>query len=320
MKLTALDKASIIAIRDCMGTQSNESVLIVTDELKRKIGYSLYKNSLSLGHESLYIEMKSREMHGQEPPKQIAELMKMFDVVLCPTTKSLTHTNARREASALGARIATFPGITEDVMIRGLNADYKKIAALTIKLTNILTKTNVVKVIAPNGTDITMDISTRKGHASKGLFHAKGESGNLPTGEAYIAPLEGKSNGVFIVDGSMAGIGVIKSKPIKFVVEDGFAVEISGGSQADKLNKILHDYDLSARNIAEFGIGTNDRAKLSGLLLEDEKVMGTIHIAIGDNKSMGGNVNVPIHLDGVVKKPTVYFDGKMIMKNGKLLI
>lgn len=320
MKLTPLDKASIIAIRDCMGTQLNESVLIVTDELKRKIGYNLFKNSLSLGHESLYVEIKSREMHGQEPPKQVAELMKMFDVVLCPTAKSLTHTNARREASALGSRIATFPGITEEIMIRGLNADYKKIAALTIKLTDILTDTNVVRVTAPNGTDITMDISTRKGHASKGLFHAKGESGNLPTGEAYIAPHEGKSNGVFVVDGSMAGIGVIKGKPITFVVEDGYAVEISGGSQADKLNKILHDYDLQARNIAEFGIGTNDKARLSGLLLEDEKVMGTIHIAIGDNKSMGGNVNVPIHLDGVVKKPTVYFDGKMIMKSGKLLI
>lgn len=320
MKLSKLDKASIIAIKDCMGTQRDESLLIVTDEKKKKIGYNLYKNGLQLGHETVYVEMKSREMHGVEPPKQIAELMKMFDVVLCPTTKSLTHTNARREASALGARIATFPGITEETMIRGLNADYKKIAALTIKLTDILTDVNNVRVTAPNGTDITMDISTRKGHASKGLFHAKGESGNLPTGEAYIAPLEGKSNGVFVVDGSMAGVGVIKGKPIRIVVEDGYAVEISGGAQANKLNNILRNYDLDARNIAEFGIGTNDKAKLCGLLLEDEKVMGTIHIAIGDNKSMGGLVNVPIHLDGVVKKPTVYFDGKMIMKNGKLLI
>lgn len=320
MKLSQLDKASIIAIRDCMGTKKEESVLIITDEKKKKIGYNLYKNSLGLGHESLYVEIKSREMHGQEPPEQVGWLMKMFDVVLCPTAKSLTHTNARREASAQGSRIATFPGITEEIMVRGLNADYKKIAALTIRLTDILTNTNIVRVTAPNGTDITMDISTRQGHASKGLFHAKGESGNLPTGEAYIAPLEGKSNGIFVVDGSMAGIGVIKGRPIRIVVEDGFAVEISGGAQANKLNKILSNYDMPARNIAEFGIGTNDKAKLSGLLLEDEKVMGTIHIAIGDNKSMGGLVNVPIHLDGVVKKPTVYFDGAMIMKNGKLLI
>ena len=264
--------------------------------------------------------MKSREMHGQEPPKQVADLMKMFDVVLCPTTKSLTHTNARREASALGSRIATFPGITEEIMIRGLNADYKKIANLTNKLTEILTGVKIIHVKAPNGTDIILDVEGRKAISSKGLFHKKGESGNLPTGESYIAPMEGKSNGVFYVDGSMAGIGVIKGKPIRIEVQDGLAIDISGGVQAKKLNSIIEKYGVAGRNIAEFGIGTNDKVKLSGLLLEDEKVMGTIHIALGDNKSMGGNVNVPIHLDGVVKKPTVFFDDKMIMKNGKLFI
>lgn len=320
MKLTQLDKASIIAIRDCMGTQPNESVLVVTDEFKKKIGYSLFQNAKRLGHESLFIEMKSKEMHGQEPIHQVAELMKMFDVVLCPTAKSLTHTNARRNASALGARIATFPGITEEIMIRGLNTDYHKIAALTIKLQEILNDVNIVRVTTPLGTDITMDITGRKALPSKGLFHKKGESGNLPTGEAYIAPLEGKSNGIFFVDGSMASLGVVKGKPIRIEVKDGFAVNISGGSQAKKLDETLSKFGNLSRNIAEFGIGTNHKAKLSGVLLEDEKVMGTIHIALGDNKSMGGNVDIPIHLDGVVKKPTVLFDGKMIMKNGKLLV
>ncbi|MEW6654798.1 MAG: aminopeptidase, partial [Bacteroidota bacterium] len=138
MKATKLDKACIIAIKDCMGAQTNESVLIVTDEYKNKIGYALFKNAKELKHEAVYLEFKSREMHGQEPPQQIAEMMKLFDVVFCPTAKSLTHTNARRNASALGSRIATFPGITEEIMIRGLNADYHKIAALTIKIKEIL--------------------------------------------------------------------------------------------------------------------------------------------------------------------------------------
>jgi len=320
MKTTKLDKACLIAIKDCMGAQKDETVLIVTDEFKNKIGYALYKNARELGHEAVYLEFKSREMHGQEPPKQIAEMMKLFDVVLCPTAKSLTHTNARRNASALGARIATFPGITEEIMIRGLNADYHKIAALTIKLQEILNHVKEVRVTTSLGTDITMNIAGRKALPSKGLFHKKGESGNLPTGEAYIAPIEGKSNGVFFVDGSMAGIGVIKGKPIKIEVVDGYAVNVTGGPQAKKLDETLTKYGSLARNIAEFGIGTNDKAKLSGILLEDEKVMGTIHIALGDNKSMGGNVDIPIHLDGVVKKPTVYFDENMIMKAGKLII
>ncbi len=246
--------------------------------------------------------------------------MQKFDVVFCPTTKSLTHTDARRNASAKGVRVATFPGITKEVMIRGLNADYKKIAALTNKLKKRFEKTKEVRVTAPNGTDITMDITGRTAIASKGLFHKKGESGNLPTGETFAAPVEGKSNGVFVVDGSMSGIGVMGKEKIKIEVENGYATKITGGSKAKKLVATLDKYGKKARNIAEFGVGTNDSVKLSGNLLEDEKVKGTIHIALGNNLTMGGSVSVPIHLDGVIKKPTVYFDGKEIMIDGKLLV
>jgi leucyl aminopeptidase (aminopeptidase T) len=319
MKLTKLDSASIIAIRDCMGTKPEESVLVITDEFKNEIGYSIYKNALRLGYKSLYVEMKSGKINGEEPPAEIAELMQKFDVVFCPTAKSLTHTDARRAASTHGVRIATFPGITKDVMIRGMNADYDKISKLTVKLKDYLEKGNTIKVTAPSGTNISFSISGRKAYASKGLFHEKGESGNLPTGEAYLAPVEGTSEGVFIVDGSMAGLGLMKKTNIRIEVEKGYAVDISGGIAAKKLKTMLDEVGKEARNIAEFGIGTNDSAKLSGVLLEDEKVMGTIHIALGNNVSMGGSVNVPIHLDGVIKKPTVYMDDKIIMKEGKLI-
>ncbi len=319
MKLTKLDKASRIAIKDCMGAKPKEKILIITDENKREIGLSLHQNALAMGYESFLLEMKSREINGEEPPKFIAEAMKMADVILCPTTKSLTHTNARRNAAALGKRIATLPGITKDTMIRGLNADYEKISKLTIKLAKMMDKTKSIRITAPNGTDITMSLEGRNGIASKGLFRKKGESGNLPTGEAFAAPLEGKTEGVFVADGSFAVIGMLKN-PIKIKVEKGLATEISGGKEAKQLIKMLSNFGKKGRNIAEIGIGTNDSAKLSGLLLEDEKVKGTVHIALGDNKSMGGKVNVPIHVDGVILKPTVFFDGKIIMKNGKLLV
>lgn len=319
-KLTKLDSASAIAIRDCMGAKKDEKILVITDEVKREIGLSLHQNALRLGYHSLLVEMKSGKINGEEPSDEIAELMHKFDVVFCPTAKSLTHTDARRNASAKGVRIATFPGITKEVMIRGLNADYKKISALTIKLQKILETGKQIKVTAPAGTDITFSISGRKAYASKGLFHAKGESGNLPTGEAFLAPVEGTTNGVFVVDGSMAGLGLIKNANIKIEVENGYATKISGGTLAKKLKVMLDKVGKDARNIAEFGIGTNDSAKLSGVLLEDEKVMGTIHIAVGNNVSMGGSINVPIHLDGVVKKPTVWMDSKMLMKDGKLLV
>ena len=319
-KLSKLDSASAIAIRDCMGAKKNEKILVITDEIKREIGISLHENAVRLGFESLLVEMKSGKINGEEPSDIVADLMQKYNVVFCPTAKSLTHTDARRSASAKGVRIATFPGITKEVMIRGMNADYKKISALTVKLQKILETGNEIRVTAPAGTDITFSIAGRKAYASKGLFHASGESGNLPTGEAFLAPVEGSSNGVFVVDGSMAGLGLIKNANIKIEVENGYAAKITGGTLAKKLKVMLDKVGKDARNIAEFGIGTNDSAKLSGVLLEDEKVMGTIHIALGNNVSMGGSVNVPIHLDGVVKKPTVWMDSKMLMKDGKLLV
>lgn len=318
-KITKLDTASQIAIRDCMGAKKDEKILVITDEVKREIGLSLYENAIRLGYSSLLVEMKSGKINGEEPSPEVTELMQKFDVVFCPTAKSLTHTNARRAASAKGVRIATFPGITKDVMIRGMNADYKSISKRTIRLTELLETGSEIKVTAPAGTDISFSIKGRKAYASKGLFHAKGESGNLPTGEAFLAPVEGTANGVFVTDGSFAGLGLIKNVNIRIEVVNGYATKISGGTLAKKLKQQLDSVGKEARNIAEFGIGTNDSARLSGVLLEDEKVMGTIHIALGNNVSMGGSVNVPIHLDGVVKKPTVWMDGKMLMKDGKLL-
>jgi aminopeptidase len=124
---------------------------------------------------------------------------------------------------------------------------------------------------------------------------------------------------VLVVDGSMAGVGMT-AQPIRIVVKDGYATGITGGPEAGKLAALLEPHGLDARTVAEFGVGTNDRAIITGVILEDEKVMGTIHVAFGDNKSMGGSVRVASHLDGLVMQPTVWFDDRMIMDTGRLLV
>jgi leucyl aminopeptidase (aminopeptidase T) len=308
--------ASAVAIRDCMGARPGETILIVTDEPLRRIGYALHHAAKTLGHEVVLVEMLPRRSNGEEPPVHIANLMATMDVVLCPTSKSLTHTDARRRASAAGARVGTLPGVTEDIMVRCMNADYTRIAERTQALCSLMETANIIRVQAPSGTDVTMPVTGRRALASSGLFHEKGAWGNLPTGEAYLAPLEGRSNGVIVVDGSMAGIGML-SQPIRIVVKNGYAEEITGGAEADQLIALLEPHGRDARTVAEFGIGTNDRARLTGVILEDEKVMGTIHIAFGDNKSMGGTVRVASHLDGLVKEPTVWFDDRKIMERGQ---
>jgi aminopeptidase len=174
-------------------------------------------------------------------------------------------------------------------------------------------------VTAPAGTDVTLPIEGREAHASSGLFREKGLWGNLPTGEAYLAPVEGVSNGIVVVDGSMASVGMV-DQPIRITVKDGYATDIVGGASARRLVELLEPHGKDARTVAEFGVGTNDRAILTGVILEDEKVMGTIHIAFGDNKSMGGSVRVASHLDGLIKQPTVWFDARKVMEGGRLLV
>jgi leucyl aminopeptidase (aminopeptidase T) len=311
--------ASVIAVRDCMGAKPGEKVLIVTDEPLRRIGYALHRAAVDLALDVVLVEMLPRKTNGEEPPPAIAEMMTKVDLVLCPTSKSLTHTDARRNASAHGVRVATLPGVTEEIMIRCMNADYNQIAARTYALCELMEKASVVRVTAPAGTDISMPIKGRKAHASSGLFREKGQWGNLPTGEAYLAPVEGESQGVVVVDGSMAGVGMA-NHPIRIVVKDGYATDISGGPEAERLIALLEPHGWDARTVAEFGIGTNDKAILTGIILEDEKVMGTIHIAFGDNKSMGGSVRVASHLDGLIKQPTVWFDDTKIMEDGRLLV
>lgn len=316
---TQLHNAALIAVRDCVGLQPGEKTLIITDEPLRNIGYALWNAAKELGSETLLVEMMPRKSNGEEPPAEVAELMKQFDVVLCPTSRSLTHTNARRSACELGVRVATLPGVTEEIMVRCMNADYHKIAERTDTLVARMSTLQTIRVTSPAGTDIIMPMKGRKAIASTGLIRSRGAWGNLPTGEAYLAPLEGLSNGVVVVDGSMATVGLVND-PIRIKVENGFATDITGGAEAQRLIELLEPHGADGRNVAEFGIGTNDRAILTGVILEDEKVMGTIHIAFGDNKSMGGTVRAASHLDGLVKQPTVWFDDECIMKDGEFLI
>jgi leucyl aminopeptidase (aminopeptidase T) len=314
-----LQSAALIAVRDCMGVQPGERVLVVTDAPLRTIGYATFEAARDLGNEAVLVEMPPRSTNGEEPPPEVAELMTHFDVVLCPTSKSLTHTDSRRRASAKGVRVATLPGVTEEVMVRCMNADYQAIAARTFRICDLMRETRVIRVKAPAGTDITLPIEGREPHASSGVFREKGLWGNLPTGESYLAPLEGLSNGLVVVDGSMASVGMV-DEPIRIVVRDGYAAEITGGESARRFIALLEPHGRDGRTVAEFGIGTNDRAILTGVILEDEKVMGTIHIAFGDNKSMGGTVRVASHLDGLVRQPTVWFDDRLIMEDGRLLV
>ena len=310
-------RSARIAVETCMGVKPREAVLLVTDPARLNVAEALVEAAKKARAEVMLMCMQARSRHGEEPPKPVERAMIASDVVLAPTTYSLTHTQARLRACRAGARVATMPMITEEMMCRGaMLADYREVSRLTHRVADLLTEASEVEVSTPAGTDLVLGIAGRKACSDTGIFHNSGDWGNLPAGEAFIAPIEGKARGRIVVDGSMVDTLLAT---IKIEVEDGRATRISG-RPASRLIKMLEEAGPKAYNLAEFGIGTNPKARLMGNVLEDEKVLGTCHVAFGDNSTFGGRVRAGIHVDGILLKPTIKLDGKIIMEKGQLRI
>lgn len=302
-------------LTQCMALQAGETFLVVADDVKRELGEALWEAGRQLGAEAVLMVMQEREKSGQEPPKAVAEAMKSSAVVVCVTEHSLTHTKARKEAAANGARLATMPSITADMFLEGaITADYVQVRSLTEKVTELLSAASSVR-IEKEGKSLTFSIADRKGVPSTGMYINPGESGNLPSGEAYIAPVEGTAEGQIVVDGSISGIGKIDT-PLLLTIQNGRIIGTEGAS-GERLLHILGEQD--GRLLGEFGIGTNDKARITGIVLEDEKVYGTIHVAFGSNNTFGGTIAAGVHIDLVVKEPDVYLDDRLIMKKGQLV-
>ncbi|MBC7325395.1 MAG: aminopeptidase, partial [Moorella sp. (in: Bacteria)] len=292
--MSELASACRLALGECLATRAGDTVLIVTDTELQSIGEAFFQAARDLEAEASVITMLPRENHGVEPPEAVAAAMVKSLVVVLATSRSLSHTRARRAASAAGARIASLPGATAGMLQRTLAVDYRSLAAECKRFAAILTAGSQVRLTTPAGTDLTFSIAGRRGYPDTGLYRQPGDFGNLPAGEAYIAPREGTARGVLVIDGALAGFGVLE-KPLRIKVEAGQAVAVSGGREAGCLEDIFHRYGPASRNIAELGIGLNPLARLSGNVLEDEKVRGTVHIALGDNSNFGGQVEAPSH-------------------------
>lgn len=267
----------------------------------------------------------SVERNGVEPEKAVKEKMKAADVVVAITAYSLTHTDARLSATEAGARVASMPEFLPEMFYSGgpMTVDYAEMFRETAKLVELVNKAETAVVRSKAGTDITMSLKGRSGIVDAGILTEPGVFGNLPSGEAYIAPVEGTANGWVVIE---AGWFPKLEKNLVFTFKNGQVVEVEGGGKVGGHYRELLEIGKAGavyaarRNLAELGIGTNPNAKRLDNVLEAEKIRGTVHVAIGDNAHMGGKVNADLHQDFVIKKPTLILDGKTIIENGKLKI
>jgi aminopeptidase len=311
-----LERAVRAVVRDCLGVKEGEEVLVVCNPATQQLGERLREEAADAGGDAILALMSERASHGAEPPRSVAAAMAACDVLLAPTVQSLSHTAARKSASEAGVRCATLPGVTEEMLARVMSADMEGLRRKGHAVAKALDQAVEAIITDANGTDLRLDLSGREAIPDAGELTEHGAFGNLPCGEGFISPVTG--NGTLVVDGSMAGIGLVK-EPVELVIEGGHLTSARGG-QGMAFMELLTEHGDEATNVAELGIGTNEKARLTGEILEDEKIAGTCHVAFGASAGIGGTVQVPVHLDCIVIKPTVELDGEAIVRDGELLI
>jgi leucyl aminopeptidase (aminopeptidase T) len=316
MAAEKLREAARRTLADCMAVKAGETVVVVTDDASRVVGEALWREAGVLGAEAVLALMERRRVSGEEPPGPVAALMRESPVLLLATAASLSHTRARKAATEAGARCASMPGITEDVMVRTMAVDYGEVATRTRKLAESLAGAELLKLTSPAGTDMIINVAAVEFSADTGVYHEGGDFGNLPAGEACAGPVLAGSSGAAVFDGSFGGLGLL-AEPIRVTFEDGAATSVEGGAQAAALRKLIEPFGEGGRVLAEIGIGTHPAAKLTGVVLEDEKIAGTVHLALGNNVGFGGTNDVGIHVDGVILSPTLVTEsGDVIIEAG----
>jgi aminopeptidase len=313
-----LDQAVRAVVRDCVGVSPGEDLLVICNPATQPLGERLRAEGEAAGADATLAIISERESHAAEPPRPVGAAMAGASVVLAPTVQSLSHTSARKVASEKGVRIATLPGVTEEMLARVMSADMEQLRRKGRALAAALNKGSEARITSARGGDLRIGLEGRKGIVDAGELSEPGAFGNLPCGEAFIAPVEGTAEGTLVVDGSIAAIGRTPN-PVTLTVRDGHLVDATE-SDGVRLMELLGEHGESATNVAELGIGTNEKAELTGEILEDEKILGTAHLAFGASAAIGGTVQVPVHLDCVVLAPEVSVDGEVLVRDGELLV
>ena len=242
------------------------------------------------------------------------------DIIIALSNNSTSHTNFRKLACHAGARFASLPHFDPAMFATSMTVDWHALAARTAKLVEAVNRAEWVYVECPNGTVMHICKQGRQAEGDDGLLTADGAFGNLPAGEAYLAPLEGASHGTIVIEwGPTAKL----ASPLTLTIADGKVLRIEGDDPLRQRLEAKFAENPNCRNLAELGIGTNDKASRPDNVLEAEKILGTIHLALGDNTGFGGTVAAPFHEDYVFYQPTltlVMEDGsqEIIIDNGQL--
>lgn len=302
--------AALNALEHLFKLSANDNILILTDTYSAAIAGAFKNAAAEKGCPvSLYqIENERRPLH--EIPAELEKLL-MGKTIVLNIIRSYPEELVFRikwiskiEENKL-VKMGHMPGITEEMMLNSVNVDFTKMKATADKLIEKLENAIQLHISTDEGTDILLGVAGRKFTNDIGV--TPGNMCNIPCGEIYCAPLETEANGVIVFDVSIGDIGLLKH-PLKVYVDSGRIVKFESNDKGlEKRITELTDVDDEARVIGELGIGINPSARITGNMLEDEKSLGTAHIAFGNNADFvgSGKNNSKIHRDYLFYYPTI---------------
>ena len=319
-----------LILEKIMRAEPGKKLLVLTDTYarSRSIGYTTTELANSLGIETVMAIMEPCAQSGEEPPAAVAAAMKSVDYIFELTERSnAVHTNARKEATELGAKnYGYFTDLSEDYLRNPISfEDLKKMKRTTDRLAELMTKASKATITSPYGTDLTMSLEERIGLPISPLTDLP-ICGLLDYAETAIAPIEGTTEGIVAADASIRGWGYLLRTPIRFEVKNGKieldTISSDDVSQAERFKKMV-TIDQNASNCAaELGIGASHTVSkiLRGDFLMDYAVAGTIHIAVGRNNDIGGVVRSDVHTDVLMTGTTVKLDDITVIEKGELKV
>ena len=304
---------------DYLGVREGERFVIVVDTRTSPIiTKSLTQAAVEVGADWWMCLIDPLPHSGAEPPPSVADEMRRADVVLCAASTSLYHTAAKAAAQRAGARGDFNAPYRADAWANGaMTADFFAIRERAERLAALWRGTSEVRITSPAGTDLRAAVTGREPMAwLTGICRNAGEVSALPGGEVSLPPLEGTAQGIVVWERVASDLGAL-DRPVRVEVRDGRAVVIEGGASADRLRDIVAAV-RDADNIGEIGIGLNPAARIADEITEAKKAFGTVHVALGDSANeYGGLVECEVHLDGLVMSPTVEFDGRPVVVDGR---
>lgn len=318
--MAKLDQAIYKIIFTCLKITPQDSCLILVDQSARKLGQLFFQRVCRSRADVALLEIKALSSRLAEPSPAVVNIMRQMSAILAITSPSLIHTSTLRTICHNGARVLCLPPLSEEILARSTNTDYEFIERNSRRIADLFSIGHEVRLRTPAGTSLVIPIKQNNGSANIGIVSEPGNFCLIPAGEASIIPDSDESEGTVVVDGTIPVIGIRIKEPVVIKIKAGYAYQITGGHEVEKLRQILKPYGKKARYLAEFGLGTNPHARLTGISIEDEKVLGTAHIALGSPTFEGAGFQNNAHLDFIIQKPTVTIDGHLIIEKGNLLV